>query len=42
MSQEFPPTPAQQNLAMNESLKQAAEKALSGAGVPVKLAAQCA
>ncbi len=27
---------------MNESLKQAAEKALSGAGVPVKLAAQCA
>jgi hypothetical protein len=27
---------------MNESLKQAAEKALSGAGVPVNLAAQCA
>jgi hypothetical protein len=27
---------------MNESLKQAAEKALSGAGVPVNLATQCA
>lgn len=27
---------------MNESLKQAAQKALSGAGVPVNLAAQCA
>lgn len=27
---------------MNDSLKQAAEKALSDAGVPVNLAAQCA
>jgi hypothetical protein len=47
MSQELMPNPeraksAEFSRAMNESLKQAAEKALSDAGVPVNLAAQCA
>jgi hypothetical protein len=36
------PIPVITGLTRNESLKQAAEKALSDAGVPVNLAVQCA
>jgi hypothetical protein len=36
------PIPVITGLTLNESLKQAAEKALRDAGVPVNLAVQCA
>jgi hypothetical protein len=36
------PIPVITGLTLNEALKQAAEKALSDAGVPVNLAVQCA